>query len=106
MTRSLLHATVARLTGESLATIQHIGFELDRHDRPDQPDADDPLAVIDCPCCGGTVVLAWNRSDELPEFADCRRCETVFSYATHEIYETDLLDVQVHEPRTMTPAAA
>jgi hypothetical protein len=105
MTRSLLHATVARLTGESLATIQHIGFGLKRRARPDQPDADDPLAVIDCPCCGGTVVLAWNRTDELAEFAECRRCETVFPYSPHEVYESDLLDVQVQAPRTFAAAA-
>jgi hypothetical protein len=105
MTRSLLHATVARLTGESLATIQRIGFELDRQDRHNDPDADDPLAVIDCPCCGGTVVLAWNRTDELTEFADCRRCETVFPYSPDEVYETDLLDVQVQAPREFAAAA-
>jgi hypothetical protein len=105
MTRSLLLATVARLTGESLATVQRIGFGLKRQARLDEPDADDPLAVIDCPCCGGTVVLAWNRTDELPEFADCRRCETVFPYSPHEVYETDLVDVPVLAPRSYASAA-
>jgi hypothetical protein len=105
MTRSLLHATVARLTGESLATIQQLGFRLNRRDRPDRPDGDSPLVVMDCPFCGATVVLAWDCNDDLPEYADCRRCETVFSYSTHEIRETDLSDVSVPAPRTYAPAA-
>ena len=106
MSRLSLHAAVARATGESLATVERLGFQHKCCAQPDRPDADDPLAVIDCPFCGGTVVLAWDSGDDLPEFADCRRCETVFSYAAHEIYETDLCAVPVHEPRTMTPAAA
>ena len=51
------------------------------------------------------MVLAWNRTDELPEFADCRRCETVFPYSPEEVYESDLLDVQVQAPRTFASAA-
>jgi hypothetical protein len=105
MTSSSLHSTIARITGETLATVQRLGFRLKRSARQDRPDADDPLAVIDCPCCGGTVVLAWNRRDDLPEFADCRRCETVFPYSPHEVYESDLNDVQVRAPRCLAPAA-
>ena len=104
MTRSLLHATIARVTGETLATVERLGFRLKRRARPDKS-TDDPVAAIDCPCCGGTVVLAWNRKDELPEFADCRRCETIFPYADSEFYETDLLNVTVPEPLPCARAA-
>ena len=105
MTASLLHSAVARVTGETLATIQRLGFRLKRRAVSDHLDSDDPVAVIDCPCCGGTVVVAWNRTDELPEFADCRRCETVFPYSPHEVYESDLIDVPVAMPRTFASAA-
>jgi hypothetical protein len=106
MSHLSLHAAVASATGDSLATVERLGFQRKCCAQHDRPDSDDPLAVIDCPFCGGTVVLAWDSGEGLPEFADCRRCETVFSYAAHEIYETDLFDIQVHEPRTMVPAAA
>jgi ribosomal protein S27AE len=105
MTRSLLHTTVARLTGESLATIQRIGFGLDRRGRPADPDADDPLAVLDCPFCGATVILAWDNGDDLPEFADCRRCGTAFSYAAHEVYDADLNDIAAQPPLACAHAA-
>ena len=105
MSRISLYSALALVTGESLATIERLGFEHKHRAEPDRPDADDPLAVVDCPCCGGTVVLAWNRSDDLPEFADCGRCETVFPYSDDEVYETDLLDVQVQAPRTFAAAA-
>jgi hypothetical protein len=105
MTHSLLHSTIARLTGDPVATIQRIGFCLKHRTSSDQPDADDPVAVIDCPCCGATVVVGWNRTDPLPEFAECRRCETVIPYSESEIYETDLFDVPVHATRALAPAA-
>lgn len=106
MTPALLLATVARVTGDSFATLERLGFRHKTRTRPDEPTKDDPLAVIDCPCCGGTVVLAWNRTDDLPEFAECRRCETVFPYAEREVYETDLFDVTVPEPHAYRSAAA
>jgi hypothetical protein len=105
MITTSLHATIARVTGDTLATINRLGFSHKRRSQPELPDRDDPLAVVDCPCCGGTVVLAWNRTDDLPEFADCRRCETVFPYSESEVYEADLLDVQVQAPRALAPAA-
>ena len=106
MTSTLLHAAVARVTGETLATVERLGFRHKRRAQSDKPVIDDPLAVIDCPCCGGTVVLAWNRIDDLPDFADCRRCETAFPYSEREVYEIDLLDVSIPEPFAYLPAAA
>ena len=104
MTSTLLHAAVARVTGDALATVERLGFRFKRRAKPEKS-TDDPVAVIDCPCCGGTVVLAWNRKDDLPEFADCRRCETMFPYSEREVYEIDLLNVTVPEPMSCARAA-
>ena len=106
MTRALFLSAVALATGETLATIQRLGFRHKRRARADEPTRDDPVTVIDCPCCGGTVVVAWNRSAPLPELADCRRCETLFPYSEREVYEADLLDVAIAEPLEYIPAAA
>lgn len=103
MSRILLLSAIAIATGETLRTVERIGFRHTFRARREQRIKDDPVAVIDCPCCGGTVVLAWKRTVELPEFADCRRCETVFPFTDSEVYETDLLAVPILEPRTYAP---
>src|SRR5437868_15288524 len=105
MFHSSLHSAISHITGDSVATIKRLGFRLNRRSHVETPVADDPLAVVDCPCCGGTVVVAWNRKDPLDEFADCRRCETVFPYSSDEVYEQDLMDVPVPEPRAYARAA-
>ena len=105
MKTSMLHSLVSRITGESLATVDRLGFREKKRNQPDPRSTDEPLAVIDCPCCGGTVVLAWNRQDSLPEFAECRRCETLMPYSDNEAYEIDLLDVSLAGPLAYAPAA-
>lgn len=105
MIRSLLHAAVARATGETLATVKRLGFHFNRRARPDKPTTDDPLAAIDCPCCGGSVVVAWNRREDLPEFADCRTCDIAVPYSPSEVYEISLDDVAVPTPRALAVAA-
>jgi len=47
MTPALLLATVARVTGESLATVERLGFRHKTRPHQDEPTKDDPLAVID-----------------------------------------------------------
>lgn len=105
MTRSRLHAAVAQATGESLGTINRIGFSEDSDHRHDLFEVSDPLNVVDCPCCGGTVVLTWNRFDKLPEFAECRRCETIVDYHPWEIYTMRLENIETPRTRTYVPAA-
>jgi len=105
MTRSRLHAAVAQATGESLGTINRIGFSEENHCGHNHSEFSDPLKVVDCPCCGGTVVLAWSRFDKLPEFAECRRCETIVDYHPWEIYQLQLESIEPAAPRTYVPAA-
>lgn len=106
MKTSMLHSIVSRITGESIATVKRLGFREKKRRQQDLPASDNPpVAVIDCPCCGGTVVLAWNREDPLPEFAECRRCETATPYWDNEVYEIDLLEVESPTPLAYAPAA-
>lgn len=105
MTRSQLHAAVAQATGESLGTINRIGFTQDVVLRHDHSERSDPLKVVDCPCCGGTIVLTWSRFDKLPEFAECRRCETIVDYHPWEIYTMRLESIETPCIRTYIPAA-
>ena len=100
-----IHAAVARATGDSLRSINRIGFShMPDHVR-DEVSPGDPLTVIDCPCCGGTVVLSWDRAEALPEFADCRRCETIIDYHPWEVYRMRLDDIEIPMTRSYVPAA-
>jgi hypothetical protein len=105
MTRSHLHAAVAQATGESLRIVNRIGFSEDNDHQYDHSEVNDPLKVVDCPCCGGTVVLTWSRFDGLPEFAECRRCETIVDYHPWEIYTMRLENIEPAMSRTYVPAA-
>jgi hypothetical protein len=105
MKRSQLHAAVAHATGESLGTIKRIGFCDAADHRHDHSESSDPLKVVDCPCCGGTIVLTWSRFDKLPEFAECRRCETIVDYHPWEIYTMRLESIETPRARSYVPAA-
>ena len=105
MKRSRLHAAVAQATGESLGTINRIGFSEEAPCGHDHSESSDALKVVDCPCCGGTVVLTWSRFDNLPEFAECRRCETIVDYHPWEIYLMHLESIELANPRSYVPAA-
>ena len=106
MTRTCLHAAVAQATGESLAHHQpHRVFRRRPLIGMIIREASDPLKVVDCPCCGGTVVLTWSRFDKLPEFAECRRCETIVDYHPWEIYTMRLESIETPRDRTYVPAA-
>jgi hypothetical protein len=81
MTPSELDRAVARATGESRHTIQAQGFSL----LAPLP-ADDPQYCLACPGCGGDVVLTRGDELELPELAECGRCDVAYPYEHAEIY--------------------
>ncbi len=84
VTQSQLESTVARRTGESLATIRHLGFHAQAGPPADLEPEDLHLAV-DCPFCGGGTPLS-SGSDGLPVLAECDRCDVFFDYAPAEVY--------------------
>jgi hypothetical protein len=92
MTRSRLYAAVAQVTGEALAVVNRIGFSEDNGYR--QKPAGDPLKVVPCPCCGGTVVLAWSRFDKPLASAQCRRCGTTVEVRRSQVYSLWLDDIE------------
>src|SRR5262245_30304584 len=93
MLTSLLYAQVAHITGDSDATLERLGISEKNRSPQNLLPEDDSVPVLVCPCCGGTVVLAWNRHDPLPEYAECRRCDGAIPYSDTEIYEMDLLEL-------------
>ncbi len=84
MTQAQLDRTVARRTGESLATIRHLGFHAQGGPPADLEPEDLHLAV-DCPFCGGSSPLP-SGSGGLPALGECDRCDVFFDYAPAEVY--------------------
>ena len=105
MSRAELHLAVADATGEALATIDRLGFRLLTGDSLDEPCEDQPLLVLDCPCCGKPIVLSDGDPENLPAVAECGRCEAVFDYREDEVYAADLDDLELPMSRTYAPAA-
>ncbi len=86
MTTSTLHRSVARQTGESLSTVRAIGFQ----PLEDLPLDDEPTHLaLDCPCCGAQVPLTEHGLANLPEFAECYRCDAAYGYEYSEVYKYD-----------------
>lgn len=91
MTQLQLDRAVARRTGESLDTVRVLGFNL--IPEPDDGDADfvqNDGYCLECPGCGAAVPLTNGPLETLPEFAECADCDTVYSYAPHEVYDSTL----------------
>ncbi len=105
MSCTRIHTAVAQATGDSLRAINRIGFSAMSQQNPNDIDSNDPLTALDCPCCGGTVVLSWDLADTLPELAECRRCETIINYHRWEVYQIRLDDIDIPMSRTYIPAA-
>ncbi len=84
MTQAQLVRTVARRTGESLATIRHLGFHAQGGPPADLEPEDLHLAV-DCPFCGKSNKLP-SGPGGLPALAECDRCDVFFDYAPAEVY--------------------
>src|SRR4051812_18294916 len=83
MTRIQLERSVARRTGESLATIRHLGFHV-QADRPEDLEPEDLHLAVDCPFCGASTPLP-SDSGGLSALAECDRCDVDFDYDPAEV---------------------
>ena len=84
MTQAQLDRTVARRTGESLATIRRLGFHAQAGPAGDLEPEDLHLAV-DCPFCGGSSPLPTGLIGP-PASTECDRCDVFFDYVPDEVY--------------------
>ena len=82
MTQSELCRAVSNATGETCRTIRARGFSLvELEPAPTEQPQD---LALECPGCGAEVPLA-GRYDELPELAECARCDAAFPFAISEL---------------------
>ncbi|MEK6259904.1 MAG: hypothetical protein AABP62_14890 [Planctomycetota bacterium] len=86
MSRHRLHTQIARATGESLRTIRSQGFSLLTLA---VPTLDPPARLcLACPGCGMDVSLS-DDEGELPEWAECAKCDIAYPYADEEVFLPD-----------------
>jgi hypothetical protein len=85
MTQSQLDRSVADRIGESLRTIQRLGFQ------PDSTDTLEPeeiRLVLDCPFCGRAVPYPGRVRDGSHALAECLNptCDVYFDFAEADVY--------------------
>ncbi len=88
MTQAQLDRTVARRTGEALATIRRLGFHAQAGPPADLEPEDLHLAVA-CPFCGRGAALPAGPGG-VPGLAECGRCDVEFDYDPAEVYAAGL----------------
>lgn len=88
MTTSLI-AAVAQSTGESRATIRQRGFSPLRVSAHQQFSPTSLAVGLICPGCGNELPLLQRPGDELPEFAECCRCDAFYPYDDEELQVLD-----------------
>lgn len=86
MSRNRLQSLVARATGESNHTIRQRGFSLLRLDVPVAPPAS--RLCLSCPGCGNDVPLT-SQEGQLPEWAECDRCDIAYPFEECEVFLPD-----------------
>jgi len=83
MSRNRLQSLVARATGESHRTIRQRGFSLLRLEVPLAVPV--PQLCLSCPGCGADVPLT-ALEGELPEWAECERCDIAYPFEEYEVF--------------------
>lgn len=76
---------VALATGESIHLIHQRGFHLVM----ESPEQEESRLGLSCPGCGQENELSERGLEELPEWAECPRCESAYPYRHEEVYVLD-----------------
>jgi hypothetical protein len=85
MTQLQLEEAVARVTGESLATIQRLGFQLQAEPPDHDLEPEDLHLAVACPFCGGSCALP--EGPLVPDLlAECDHCDIYFDFQVDDIY--------------------
>jgi hypothetical protein len=86
MTQTQLVHAVARSTGESVRTVRHLGFSIQRVVPPPDRSVDDVRLVLDCPFCGRPVPYPGRAGDGSAAMAECDRDDVYFGFDPREVY--------------------
>ena len=84
MTCSRISHLVAARTGEPLAVIRRLGFQIVPEPR-ERPAADDLLLVVPCPFCREPVPYPGRSGDGSATLAECADCDVYFEAADRDV---------------------
>jgi hypothetical protein len=97
MTRTQVNYLVAARTGESLAVIRHLGFQV-KSEPGRGPVADDICLVVHCPFCRGAVPYPGRARDGPAALAECEGCDLYFPFEDSEVFPASARQVQDLSP--------
>jgi hypothetical protein len=105
MTRSQLNSRIAARTGDSLAVIRHLGFQL-KAEPGEEPAAEDICLVVHCPFCRGQVPYPGRSRDGSAALAECVECDVYFDFEDRDVFpaSTNAAANTSHARRRYIPA--
>ena len=91
MTRTQVNHLIAARTGESLAVIRRLGFQLQVEPR-EEPVAEEIRLVVHCPFCRGQVPYPGRSRDGSTALAECDDCDVYFPFEDRDVFPASSRD--------------
>jgi hypothetical protein len=85
MTSTQLNHRIATRTGESLAVIRRLGFQL-KSEPAAEPSVEDISLVVPCPFCRGHVPYPGRAGDGSNALAECVECDVYFEFGDRDVF--------------------
>jgi hypothetical protein len=85
MTTAQLNHRIAARTGESLAVIRRLGFQLKSRPR-EEPAVEEIRLVVHCPYCRDQVPYPGRGSDGSAALAECAGCDVYFEFEDRDVF--------------------
>ena len=95
MTRNQLNHCVATRTGESLAVIRRLGFQLKSGPR-EEPIAEELRLIVHCPFCRGAVAYPGRARDGSAAMAECAACDVYFPFQDRDVFPASSRRISEH----------
>ncbi len=103
MTSAQLNHRIATRTGESLAVIRRLGFQI--VSVPDEePTTEDITLVVHCPFCRSAVPYPGRSSDGSTAMAECDACDVYFGFTDHDVFPATTRAIAESTRRRYIPA--
>jgi hypothetical protein len=85
MTTAQLNSRIVACTGESLAVIRRLGFQLQAGPR-EEPASEEIRLVVHCPFCRGQVPYPGRSRDGSSPMVECAECDVYFPFEDRDIF--------------------
>jgi hypothetical protein len=97
MTSNQVSRLVAARTGESIAVIRRLGFQIES-EPPEPPAAEDVCLVVHCPFCREPVPYPGRSRDGSTPMAECEACDVYFPFRDQDVFPASASRLTDHAP--------